>query len=217
MTDRVRAEAPNKHQQKTIATKRKLLRAAFRIFARDGFEAARIDSIAREAGHTRGAFYAHFKTKEDLFFALLRDQSQGHMDQLKKLLEACNNELERRTALREFYANRAADRQWSILVVEFKLYALRHPKLRPKLASAFRSIRSQMKLEEIHSVLPARMQVQSLSNDLKRITLSVMLNGLALENAYDPDSVSKDQVPVLLRQFFDLTISAPNWGQEDLT
>ncbi len=65
----------NKHQQKSEATRRKLLEAALRIFVRDGFEAARLEDIAKESGHTRGAFYANFDTKEDLFLALLEQQA----------------------------------------------------------------------------------------------------------------------------------------------
>ena len=66
------AAAPASRQQvRTAATRRKLLAAAEKIFARDGFEAARLAEIAALAGYTRGAFYAHFKSKEDIFFALL--------------------------------------------------------------------------------------------------------------------------------------------------
>ena len=66
----------NKHQQKSEATRRKLIDAALRIFARDGFEAARLEDIAKESGHTRGAFYANFDTKEDLFLALLGTEGE---------------------------------------------------------------------------------------------------------------------------------------------
>ena len=52
---------------------RKLLAAAEKTFARDGFEAARLEDIASLAGYTRGAFYANFKSKEDIFFALLEE------------------------------------------------------------------------------------------------------------------------------------------------
>ena len=56
---------------RTEATRRKLLEAAEQIFARDGYEAARLEDIAAPAGYTRGAFYANFESKEDIFFALL--------------------------------------------------------------------------------------------------------------------------------------------------
>jgi AcrR family transcriptional regulator len=64
-----RARAVTSGQQaRTDATRRKLLAAAENIFARDGFEAARLEDIAGLAGYTRGAFYANFQSKEDIFF-----------------------------------------------------------------------------------------------------------------------------------------------------
>ncbi|HUE01503.1 MAG TPA: TetR family transcriptional regulator, partial [Bryobacteraceae bacterium] len=72
-----KAPAPcNKHQQRTAATRQALLDAARRIFVRDGFAAARIEDVAAATGHTRGAFYAHFHTKEDLFFALFEQEAE---------------------------------------------------------------------------------------------------------------------------------------------
>lgn len=196
----------NKHQQKTEVTKRKLLKGARRIFARDGFEAARIDDIAAEAGFTRGAFYAHFGAKEDLFFALLEQQSTLHLNKLRELMEACASEQERLEALRNYYAARASDRQWSILVLEFKLFALRHSKLRAKLAEAHRRIRTQMKLESIQRLLPSQLQRSHESQELRRIALEAVLNGLVLERAYDPKGITDSQVATLLSNLFDTLV-----------
>ena len=55
-------------QERAIQTRKDLMAAARRVFARDGFEVARLQDIAQEAGKTRGALYAHFTDKEDLFF-----------------------------------------------------------------------------------------------------------------------------------------------------
>jgi AcrR family transcriptional regulator len=41
--------------------------AAYRVFARDGFEAARIVDITAEAGVALGSFYSYFTSKEELF------------------------------------------------------------------------------------------------------------------------------------------------------
>src|ERR1700748_1832492 len=106
----------NKHQQRTEATRRKLLASARRIFARTGFEAARIEDIAADAGHTRGAFYANFASQEAGFLALFEEQAYEHTARLKKKLEACESEAEKRAALRKYYLERAADRQWSMLM-----------------------------------------------------------------------------------------------------
>src|ERR1700691_11110 len=63
--------APSRQAARTAATRRKLLLAAEQTFARDGYEAARLEDIAARAGYTRGAFYANFASKEDIFFGLL--------------------------------------------------------------------------------------------------------------------------------------------------
>ncbi len=196
----------NKHQQKTEATKQRLLRAARQIFARDGFEAARIEDIAAKAGFTRGAFYANFSSKEDLFFALLEQQSTLQMEKLRALMEACSNERERLEALRTYYATRAADKQWSLLVLEFKLFALRHARLRAKLAEAHRRIRTKIKLEGIQCLLPAQLQRSHKSKELRRIVLEALLNGLILEHAYDPKGITDDQVATILGNLFDTLV-----------
>jgi AcrR family transcriptional regulator len=196
---------PNKHQQRTEATKRKLLRAARRIFARDGFEAASISDIAAEAGHTRGAFYAHFKAKEDLFFALLEEQSSANLEKLRAILEG--GPMERRLDfLREFYATRIDDKQWPMLVFEFKLYALRHPRLRAKLAQAHRSIRTNLKLDDVEPLLPWDLRKSPDRHNVKRLTLEVVRTALILEHAYDPAALGEEQVVGILRQLFDAVV-----------
>lgn len=55
------------------ATRRDLLRAASRLFLRNGFVATSLANIADEAGVTKGAVYSNFSSKEDLFLALLAE------------------------------------------------------------------------------------------------------------------------------------------------
>lgn len=54
------------HKQKT---RKRILRAASRLFKARGFDNVTIDQVMAEAGLTRGGFYAHFRNKEDLFVA----------------------------------------------------------------------------------------------------------------------------------------------------
>ncbi len=199
-------KAPNKHQQKTEATRRKLLRAARQIFAREGFEAARIESVAAEAGYTRGAFYAHFASKEDLFFALLEEQSTLHLESLRAQLAGCANDQERLEFLRSSYISRASDRQWSILQLEFKLYALRHPKLRAKLAKAHREVRTKLKMETLAAALPPGWFCNDKRSGAASSILSGALQGVALEYAYDPTDLSEEDIALALGRIFDVVI-----------
>jgi AcrR family transcriptional regulator len=194
---------PNKHQLRTEAMRRKLLRSARKIFARDGFEAARIEDIAADAGHTRGAFYAHFQTKEDLFFALLEQQVRANLERLRRLLEACSSAEERLRCLRDYYAGKVSDREWFMLTLEFKLFALRHGKLRARLAAAHRRIRSSLHVQIIHELLPERLRTDAHVYELRQLALEAMLNGLVLERAYDPKRISEKEAVRLLGHAFD--------------
>ena len=51
------------HKQKS---REKILSSAARLFTKKGFDAVSIDDVMRLAGLTRGAFYAHFKSKSDV-------------------------------------------------------------------------------------------------------------------------------------------------------
>lgn len=195
---------PNKHQLRTDATRRKLLKSARRIFAREGFEAARIEDIAANAGHTRGAFYAQFNSKEELFFALLEQEVKEHAQRIEALLECCTNAEERLEALRDYYVARAADLQWVMLMLEFKLFALRHPRLKARLVEVHRRIRSLLNVDAIRRLLPERVHLDPELIELRRVALEGTLNGLALEHAYDPKRISEDQLGSILRQTFNL-------------
>jgi len=54
--------------------RRDLTDIAIDCFARYGYAATSIDRIAKAAGLTKGAIYYHFKDKEDLLFAAVRDR-----------------------------------------------------------------------------------------------------------------------------------------------
>lgn len=198
----------NKHQKRTAATKEKLLRAASRIFARDGFEASRIEEIAADAGYTRGAFYAHFKTKEDLFFALLEQQASSHLEKLRALLKECHTQDQKMCAVREYYAGHTSQHQWSVLTLEFKLYALRHPRLRAKLAASYRRIKSRMTLQDLDELFPTGLGWSAKSREEMRRVCEVLRSGIVLEHAYDSENFPEADASQTLRSVFDLLVKA---------
>lgn len=193
------AKPPNKHQERTEETRRVLLKSARLIFARDGFEACRIEDIAAAAGYTRGAFYAHFETKEELFFALLQEETDRHAASIRAIAEG-NDSIERRVSvLRDYYVQCIADREWGMLMLEFKLFAARHPKLRPKLAAIHRRIRASMKLEVLHKLLG----IDNADPEPRSAVLEGVMAGLFLEQSYDPERLSERQAARFLGQIFD--------------
>ena len=53
-------------------TREQLLASAAKVFAEQGYAGARVSEIARDAGLTTGAIYAHYATKADLLCEAIR-------------------------------------------------------------------------------------------------------------------------------------------------
>lgn len=62
----------SKGQKQT--TRQRILEAAGRRFKQDGISGAGVASVMSDAGLTNGAFYGHFRSKEDLVANVLADQ-----------------------------------------------------------------------------------------------------------------------------------------------
>jgi AcrR family transcriptional regulator len=82
-----------KQSPKLPAEKRQaqLIRAAGKVFMKKGYSAATTEAIAREAGLTKGALYFHFKCKEDIFFAVVRDISDSYQNNVLSILAGETN------------------------------------------------------------------------------------------------------------------------------
>ena len=70
--------------EKKAETRAALLRSATTVFAEQGMERASIDDVARHAGYTKGAFYANFASKEELFLALLDEHFAELLERLDR-------------------------------------------------------------------------------------------------------------------------------------
>lgn len=62
--------------------------AAFRAFAENGYAATRVEEVARRAGVSKGLLYLYFRTKEDLFKAVIRSVVVPRIDALAASIEA---------------------------------------------------------------------------------------------------------------------------------
>jgi AcrR family transcriptional regulator len=54
--------------------RRQIIDGACRVFLQRGFDAASMGEIAREAGVSKGTLYVYFKSKEELFEAIVEEQ-----------------------------------------------------------------------------------------------------------------------------------------------
>lgn len=64
------------HKQRS---RQKILHSAYTLFSTKGFNAVTVDNIMQNCDLTRGAFYAHFKSKSDLYNESLKFAASNSM------------------------------------------------------------------------------------------------------------------------------------------
>ena len=170
----IRALRRRTQQERTEETRSRLLKAAEKIFFRDGFEAAKLEEIASRAGYTRGAFYANFESKEDLFIAMLEKEALKRLRGVRAAIGDLQVPGAKLAALRKYMLESLPDRVWAVLFTEFRLFAFRRPELKTKLADMHRRIfaAATATMAEVFDSTGKRLPVSALA-------LAVSLGGLA--------------------------------------
>lgn len=65
--------------------RRRLVEAARRCIAREGFRSLTVQDVCVEAGVSKGAFYTYFAHKRDLLLALIDEESEGVRELMRQL------------------------------------------------------------------------------------------------------------------------------------
>lgn len=180
-------------ERRRALTRRHLLDAAATVFARDGFHGATLDAVAAAAGFTKGAVYSNWRSKDDLFVALLDDRIERQHAVVREVIgdEPVNDDgnLARIAAVLRS-GIMSWDETWSALYFEFVVYARRNAEAREKLAAALR--RSQGFATEL--ITRARVALPGAPkyapDELAFISLA-LFEGLGMARFVDPDAPSE--------------------------
>lgn len=188
--------------EKKAETRARLLESAATVFARRGMQQASIDEVAEHAGFTKGAVYAHFASKEDLFLAMLDDRFAMHVEEMDQLLASdAEPEDQARVGAAHFIELIASDPEWERLFFEFSAHASRNENFRRELVARRRQLQERMaelfrrRAEELGVEPPFPIE------EIARMTF-VMADGIALQKLLDPESVSDELYPTMLATFF---------------
>lgn len=73
---------------KAAQRRTQLIEVATKLFARGGFDATTTAAIAYAAGVTEPILYRHFKSKQEMFVAIVRDVSEATMNHWKQIIGA---------------------------------------------------------------------------------------------------------------------------------
>lgn len=134
-------------EQTKAQTREALLSAARIVFTKHGFYSTSLDMVAEAAGYTKGAVYANFRNKEDLYLALLDKHLQQDQTSFNDYIEAgLSADMSDKEIAGEFNNMIEQTHEWATLTMEFCAHAMRDKAIRDKLAERFYSAQQDFKI-----------------------------------------------------------------------
>jgi AcrR family transcriptional regulator len=177
-------------EESKARTRQELLRAASRLFLRNGFVATSLADIAEEAGLTKGAVYSNFESKEELFLALLAGDANGRPYAAQEELAPSDTSTIQGTtaavrgrAWGERLAGLKPNRRNVALFLEMNAFALRNERTRAGTAEHNRAF-----FVEVGERLAALFETPDADPLLLGMLSQSLYVGLTMHGAFDGDA-----------------------------
>jgi AcrR family transcriptional regulator len=176
-------------------TRRALLASADRAFSRDGFHAVSVDAIAEDAGYSKGAVYARFGGKDDMFLAVLEARFDRRMALSGLDTAEGGRRQERMEALARAHRRVISeDPAWTVAWVEFAAHATRDRDLSRRLRALNTSLRerAERRLSQLGFVDEADASYAA--------TVALVYgSGVSIERMLDPDGPPEEHLARIAR------------------
>ncbi|HEX3175012.1 MAG TPA: TetR/AcrR family transcriptional regulator [Solirubrobacterales bacterium] len=188
--DHRRAEVKSRSAEKG-SSREQILEAATRVFAKRGYRDASIAEIAAGAGFSKGALYWNFKSKAELFFALL-DRVEERLRVLLTLIASSPTDRDVTAELSRHLATLLEQNRDVVLVFhEYTALAVRDPALAKRYAERSASFR-----KAVASAIEGRFEALGVplsmpAENLATVVMSLVI-GLSVEQLTEPEAVSED-------------------------
>jgi len=199
----------NKHQARTEETQTRILAAAEATFSERGFESAQLEDVAARAGYTRGAIYAHYASKEDLFLALMEHRVLTKFIAIRQTIEAEPVVAARPGIFKRWLTAQLSDHTWGTLMLEFKLYAFRRPESREKLENMFDLLFKSSGKDFVVLLFGNTLDKAARSAAERRLAvMGAVLSAVILESHFRPKLLTKQHMQDVLGDLCEALVHA---------
>lgn len=175
-------------------TRKRLLDAAARLFARNGFQATSVDDVAEAAGFSKGALYYNFSSKDDLFEALVEESIGQMIGSLETALAGARTIEDKLAAMQRVLTEEERHKGRQRLEFEVLTQALRDRKLRKTVGTAYERMRTAIASLIEEQFAEAGVCPPLPANDLAIAIIAGSL-GHGMMQALDPDAVPPGLLP----------------------
>ena len=194
-------------EESRAQTRATLIAVGRRHFLRYGLGGAVAEKIAEDAGYSRGALYANFDGKEELFVAVIQEEQARHLNVFRSLLKEEPSSKKRLKKMRDTIADLMTDHDWIVLRAEFEVGALRSERIRQSFVEVHRQqIRDGGEL--IRDLLRDSEVTSSLKPDDFIMVILNLAHGLAVTQRILGTELPPKSTRSLIQTLFDHLISS---------
>jgi AcrR family transcriptional regulator len=165
--------------------RQQIMEAALVCFARNGYHLTTMDDIAKQLPFSKGLLYYYFKTKRDLFLAILDDWMARAMAEWGRVLQPDAPAAEQLSACLA-YGMQLLTQSAELSRVEFEFYGElgRDPTISAAFQSLFAAFRAEFKT--ILEAGIAHGELRPVNTDALAAVLLAIYEGLALQAVTEP-------------------------------
>ena len=166
-----------------------ILNSAIKVFSKKGFEAARMEDIAKATKLSVGGVYWYYKSKEEIIIAIMEQLIDKDVKDLRALLEAEGTV----RARLETYISLSIVEAQEYIPITYELYSLAHrnAKVKNHIRAYLQTYRSV--LEQFIQQGMDRKEFKSVNARETALTLAALYEGTLELTMLDPERVDAKQ------------------------
>jgi AcrR family transcriptional regulator len=194
-------------EESQAQTRATLIAVGRKHFLRYGLGGAVAEKIAEDAGYSRGALYANFDGKEDLFLAVIREEQACRSNIFRSILRDEPSSKKRLRKMRDTIADTYTNRDWIVLRAEFEAGALRSERIRQSFVEMHR-LQMHDGGELLRDLLKSSEIVSRLKPDDFIMVMLNLAHGLAVTQKILGAELSPKSTRTLIQSLFDHLMSS---------
>jgi AcrR family transcriptional regulator len=176
-----------------VRTRELLLHSAGRVFAKRGYTATTIEEISEGAGFSRGAFYANFADKAEVFLAIEEAEQDRRFAEIAARIDATDAEGDILNMMHDWFTRVLVQSPLRRALAEFRSVAVDDPPLRKRLASFDRAA-TDLTARIVADYCDGHGVELTVTTEAFAGMVTALVSGYAARLALDPRAVQRDEI-----------------------
>ncbi|OQY09995.1 MAG: hypothetical protein B6I29_02385 [Marinitoga sp. 4572_148] len=172
-------------------TYEKILKAAFIVFSKEGYQKASVNKIIKAAGVSKGALYHYFKSKEELYLQVIEFYFRAMIEEIKKV-DFSDIEILKEMGLINI-KNYRRNQNTQKFTIDFFLQAMLNKKVRKKM-NEYLNIFIQILKEKLESEKQKNIIKKDVDTGILAQKIFIMLDSLGMYISLETEVIEPEKI-----------------------